>query len=699
MAGAIPLFLSCDFKSLGKMALYETKNIVIIWRNTMTKLIIVSMGKNTGNAIAQQIINLIGENIIVEVVLMSEVSKTDIKCDLILFTSEFTARLVLKHCDENIPILIANRVINHKNIERVISLPAGMEVLLVNDGENSAFEAIEQLVELGLNHVKYYPFYPGCSFYPRLEIAITPGETPIVPGFVNNIIDIGTRILDIRTIYEIISRLGVRAILGESLVTRYIKDIVEISRSIDDSRRSARESEKLLETIFDSVESGIAYVDALGRIVRVNSKFESIFGKKKKNILNKNFSKVIDSIEIFSKESKTMIREVEGREVLIDIHQIKLEEDLGYLVTVDYTDKISKLDHKIRRNYEKRLTRKLYTFEDYLSVNREVKEMLKRAERFSKTDATILIQGENGTGKEIIAQAVHMNSYRRKNAFIPVNIAAITPNLLESELFGYEEGAFTGAQKGGKVGLFEIANEGTIFIDEIGDAPFSFQVKLLRVLQEKRIRRVGALEEIPVDVRVIAATNKNLLNLIDKGEFREDLFFRLNILPIKTIPLRRRKDDIIYLLMYFIGIYFRKERIENIVELFEDEVMEFLQNYRWRGNVRELINLVEYLSFIYEGKKFELACLPYYMLEDGHNRERVILDVHELWVLEEIEKNSGIGRSALAQLAKKQDMNLGEGKIRGIMRKLEERKLIEYKEGKRGCVINKRGIRAVESYR
>ncbi|SHJ87935.1 sigma-54 interaction domain-containing protein [Paramaledivibacter caminithermalis] len=664
----------------------------------MKKLTIVSMGKTTGNAIAQQIRSLIGKHIIVEAVLMSEVSKTNMKCDLVLFTSEFTARLALKRYEGNTPFLIADRVINHKNIERVISLPVGMEVLFVNDGENSAFEAIEQLVELGLDHVKYYPFYPGCTYYPTLETAITPGEVPLVPNFVNNIIDIGTRILDIRTIYEIISRLDIRETLRESLVTRYIKDIVRISKSIDDSRKSAKESEKLLETIVDSVESGIAYVNSLGRIVRVNSKFQSIFEKKQKDILNKKLSKVIDSIDILSNENKTLITEIEGREVLIDIHQINLEDNLGHLVTVDYTDKISKLDHKIRRNYEKRITRKLYTFEDYLSVNREVKEMIKKAERFSKTDATILIQGENGTGKEIIAQAVHMNSFRRKNAFIPVNIAAITPNLLESELFGYEEGAFTGAKKGGKVGLFEIANGGTIFIDEIGDAPINFQVKLLRVLQEKRIRRVGALEEIPIDVRVIAATNKNLLNLIDKGQFREDLFFRLNILPLKTIPLRRRRDDILYLFMHFVGIYFRREKLKSLDELFEDIVVEFLQNYRWRGNVRELMNLVEYLSFIYEGKRFELSSLPYYMLEDTQNSERIILDGNELWVLREIEKNSGIGRSSLAQLAQKQNVNLGEGKIRGIMKKLEDKKLIDYKKGKRGCIISERGIRVLESY-
>ncbi len=309
-----------------------------------------------------------------------------------------------------------------------------------------------------------------------------------------------------------------------------------------------------------------------------------------------------------------------------------------------------------------------------------------------------MIQGENGTGKEIIAQGVHMNSFRKKNSFVPVNVAAISPNLLESELFGYEEGSFTGAMKGGKSGLFEIANGGTIFIDEVGDAPLDFQVKLLRVLEEKRIRRVGALEEIPINVRVITATNKNLLRLIDEGKFREDLFFRLNILPLKMVPLRRRKEDVKYLIMHFIGIYFGKRKINSLKEVFYQETIEFLEKYLWRGNVRELMNMVEYLSYIYEGKELGLHSLPHYMTEDALDREKVILDINELWVLEEIKDNNGIGRSTLTQLAQKQDVDLGEGKIRTIIKNLNKKKLIEHREGKRGWVASEMGLETLEKY-
>lgn len=667
----------------------------------MKKLIIVSGGKYTGEEVARQINSLLGDKINVETILMSDFFQKKIEGNLLLFTSEIVARLILKHLSIDIPYIIASRVINHRNIREVISIPEGTEVLLVNDSQSSALEAIEQLNEIGLNHIKYYPYYPGCGNYPKLETVITPGEVELVSHAIRKMINIGSRILDIRTIHEIVSELQIEELLKESFVTEYIRDIVEISRSIEASRRNALESERMLETIFNSVEHGIAFVDGTGKMISVNSKLESIFGKKKKDLLSKEFLQFMSGSEAVLKDHKSWITEIEGREVLVEAREVNFDKGRGYLITVSYTDKISKLGYKIRRNYQKRMNRKLYTFDDYLSINNEVKQVLKRAERFSKTDATILIQGENGTGKEILAQAIHMNSYRRKSLFIPINIAAISPSLLESELFGYEEGAFTGAIKGGKMGLFEIANGGTIFIDEIGDAPLDFQVKLLRVLEEKRIRRVGALEEIPVDVRIIAATNRNLLKLVDEGSFREDLFFRLNILPLKTVPLRKRRDDIGYLLMHFIEINFGKGKVQSLEELLEKEVLEFLQNYKWRGNVRELINLVEYLSLIYEGKRFDASSLHYYMLDSHREEKRIILDIYELWVLEEIHKNGneGVGRTALAYRAKEQNRNIGEGKIRGIIEKLQKMNLIKPHHNKRGCTITEKGAISLNYYK
>ena len=216
--------------------------------------------------------------------------------------------------------------------------------------------------------------------------------------------------------------------------------------------------------------------------------------------------------------------------------------------------------------------------------------------------------GESGTGKELFAQAIHNRSNRRERPFIPVNCAAIPSALLESELFGYEEGSFTHAKKGGKMGLFELANDGTIFLDEVGDMPFELQAKLLRVLQEQKIRRVGGMEEKDINIRVIAATNRNLEQLVFNNSFRQDLFYRLNVIRIEIPPLRERREDIPKLVETFL-----RSSLRNI--LIGEEVMKFLQLYDWPGNVRELKNAIDYAVCMAEGGEIQLCHLPKWISE------------------------------------------------------------------------------------
>ncbi|MBP2667340.1 MAG: domain S-box protein, partial [Firmicutes bacterium] len=209
----------------------------------------------------------------------------------------------------------------------------------------------------------------------------------------------------------------------------------------------------------------------------------------------------------------------------------------------------------------------------------------------AKTKSTIMLLGETGTGKELVAHSIHRLSTRRHNAFIRINCAAIPDNLLESELFGYDSGAFTGASKGGQIGKFEMADGGTIFLDEIGDMPMSLQSKILRVLQEKEIEKVGGRAPIPVDVRVIAATHRNLLQLVNERKFREDLYYRLHVIPIQLPPLRDRREDIPLLVDYFLT----KQAMEMDIEKppIERECLMSLIGYDWPGNVRELFNILE----------------------------------------------------------------------------------------------------------
>lgn len=435
--------------------------------------------------------------------------------------------------------------------------------------------------------------------------------------------------------------------------------------------------------------SGIAYIDNSGIIMDVNSKFEYIFGKRKKDLLMKNFYNLINNIDL--KNEKSIVTNIGGREVLIDLNQVEVLDSTCCLVVATCTDDLFNIRYKIPKKHTKIVKDSLYTFEDYITCNDSVKLMLKKAKKFSITNLPIVIYGESGTGKEILAQAMHNNSSRSSKPFVPINMASLTPSILQSELFGYEEGTFTGASKGGKIGLFEQANEGTIFIDEIGDVPLDFQVKLLRVLEERRVRKLGALDEKSIDVRVIVASNKNLKELVDKGEFREDLFFRLNVLPLDTIPLRMRKDDIRYLLSHYIDLVFEHKDIK-LEDIFEEKALNFLLDYKWKGNVRELINLVEYLSVIYEREKIGIKDFYGYMLVDD-NENSILLNQHELWVLKQINHagSNGIGRKSISELSIEKGIEMGEGKIRGIVSNLKKLNLVCKISSRKGTTITSKG--------
>ncbi|RNB89975.1 AAA family ATPase [Brevibacillus fluminis] len=261
--------------------------------------------------------------------------------------------------------------------------------------------------------------------------------------------------------------------------------------------------------------------------------------------------------------------------------------------------------------YEDAAAFKPVSFDSIVGHNTGLQDVIKKARRVTNSPSTVLIRGDSGTGKELLAQAIHYESTRRKNPFVAINCAAIPENLLESELFGYEGGAFTGSRRDGNIGKFEYANKGTLFLDEIGDMPISLQPKLLRVLQERSIERIGGKKIIPIDVRVIAATHRNLEEMVEKGTFREDLYYRLNVIPLHTKPLKERRDDIVLLIRYFI----RKHcRILKVNELGIDPILEqWLIQYDWPGNIRQLENAVEYMVNIAESDTIGFHDLPDYL--------------------------------------------------------------------------------------
>jgi transcriptional regulator with PAS, ATPase and Fis domain/NAD-dependent dihydropyrimidine dehydrogenase PreA subunit len=254
----------------------------------------------------------------------------------------------------------------------------------------------------------------------------------------------------------------------------------------------------------------------------------------------------------------------------------------------------------------------------------EMGKVLQVATKVAQVTSTVMILGESGVGKEVVARFVHNASLRRGGPFVTINCGAIPPNLLESELFGYEAGAFTGAKRQGKPGMIETASSGTLFLDEISDLPLDLQVKLLQVIQERRLTRVGGIQPIEVDIRIIAATNRDLAKMVERGEFRADLFYRLNVVPIVIPPLRSRRDDIIPLIYHFLAKHNNTHRYNKTISR---ETREVLTQYSWPGNVRELENLIERLVVTVEGDEIGVEDLPQYIKErDVSCNSKVIVE-------------------------------------------------------------------------
>jgi len=350
-----------------------------------------------------------------------------------------------------------------------------------------------------------------------------------------------------------------------------------------------------LETTINFVDSGIITTNRVGSIAQINSQAAKILNVKKSHALGMNLQDILSDDGIKQLLDKgDVIKEQEFLSGTKDtIHCLVSGNPAivrGKIVGGVFSIKdIREVRSTIYEFSEKNIA---CTFEDIYGESEPMRRVKKDARRMASADSTILIQGESGTGKELFARAIHSHGKRFRYPFIPINCAAIPENLLESELFGYDEGAFSGARKGGKPGKFERASGGTVFLDEIGDMPLHMQVKLLRVLQEQTIERVGGIKFMNIDVRIIAATNQDLSQMIKDRKFREDLFFRLNVLPLHIPPLRQRRTDIYLLTKVFIEKY--NHKICKSICGFDDDAMETLISYYWPGNVRELENTIEY---------------------------------------------------------------------------------------------------------
>ena len=356
------------------------------------------------------------------------------------------------------------------------------------------------------------------------------------------------------------------------------------------------ERERQLKAVLDSVNDGIIAVDRKGQITVFNPGCEKILLISAAKAIGRNVAEVISpDIPMINglkngegyDNKEIMITSARGRHHYLSTGR-PVKDEMGRIIGMVAVLK----DMSQVRDLVYSMTKpSMFTFDDIIYGSEAIEKVLAMSRRVAKSDSTVVIRGESGTGKELFARAIHMESMRRHKPFVPLNCAALPDSLLESELFGYADGAFTGAKKGGKQGLFEFAHEGTLFLDEIGELSPHLQAKLLRILQDGKVRRIGDSHETLVNVRVIAATNRNLEELMSQGQFREDLYYRLNVFPLRLPPLRERPEDIPFLVQHFLKKY--HSHPEKKITGISAGALRILTKNRWTGNVRELENVIE----------------------------------------------------------------------------------------------------------
>lgn len=670
---------------------------------------LITSAKIIRNAFGNQLEEIFEGRIKIKKYLLSDNNIDLSDCDVVLSSSKYMYDRVCKLTPDDKKVIIVRRAINLENISELFQIEPKTKVLVVSNHKYTANETINLLKGLGIDHLKYTPYTPGDTFYEK-EVAITPGADFLVPDGIDKTVDIGVKLIDISTILEVLFTLKLPLHNSNLLIANYTKKLINLNKY-------STQLNMILEGILSTSRDGIIAVDEDNKIMFLNDTAEKLINIPKKTSIGKKIDDVIKNQSIINKiikNNKVFNEVITYRNKSFIINK---EETIRHsifkvkVLSIKDITQIQKQEHEIRKKmYDKGFVTK-YTFKDIIGISDKLKRTVNIAKKVADNNFTVLIKGESGTGKELFAQAIHNKSSRKNKPFIAVNFASLSDGLIESELFGYEKGAFTGAKIEGKAGLFEQAHTGTVFIDEIGDASLALQSRLLRVLQEKEIMRVGGNSIIPVDVRIIAATNKNLKKLVKEGKFRKDLYYRLKVLYFTVPPLRKRPEDIFSLVNYFLN----KKKDNKIIS---DEVYRIFKDHDWTGNVRELENIINYINIVVDEDKVEKFHLPKEFQKEYNRQKNISVNEEEskenelfarlemygelkefLCILEIIKKaelrGQRYGRKRIAKKLQKKNIQLTSDMVRSRLKYLEELGLIKIGKTRQGNKLTELGEQAI----
>lgn len=631
--------------------------------------------------------------------------------DFVLLSAFNIFQKVRKMISDTTEIIVLSIALSKNQTESLKQIPDGTRALLVNFDNRTCMHTITCMYDAGIRNLELYPYCGTGDYDHTIKVAITPNEAHLVPAEIETVYDVGESSVDMNSLYRIADKLGVYDEFSSKEANEARKEYYYINSSMERLLNEKESMEEKLAALIRLMKDGIVITDSLGKIYLSNEKARRLLEFRTKVLQGFNIEEIVPEIDLHSTKEK-LIRASNDNLIVSSVEIRSKDEIAGYIVTVTDFEEAEEKQHGMRAKVSGSNHQARYHFEDILGTSSAIRMTIEEARRVALSEASVMITGESGTGKEMFAQSIHNASNRRKYNFVAVNCAAIPDNLLESEMFGYAEGSFTGAQKGGKAGLFELAHRGTIFLDEIGEMPMQLQSKLLRVLEEKKVMRVGGSRNIDVDVRVIAATNKNIFSMIKEGKFREDLYYRLNVLPIDIPPLRERREDILAIFKFMV----KKEQAN--LEL-SPRATEILENHAWHGNVRELRNVAEFL--MNKGKRYiEAEDMPPMMLKCEAEAEKetiprgedaTIIDkfiLHEgrnielhFAVLQALKnahrKGERCGRQKLLEYIREMNYLYTEGEIRKSLEKLAAYGFIISAKGRGGSVLCPEGEKMLEA--
>lgn len=593
-------------------------------------------------------------------------------------------RKTLSKGDVVIPVYLS---FFRRNLLLLNAYPKGTRALLVNVTKRMAEETITSLHQTGTNNIEFVPYYPGCPYKGDIKLAVTVGHEDIVPDFIEDIVDIGWRQISTLTMAELAIKIDCEYILETKRFLELSEKLFDLSDGFSTILTKYKVLRKEFDTLLQTMDVGIIATDSNHHIYACNHQAALYLGIKRTDLLSNNVTSFIDEnlyerCRLQQVINKTQMIGFKKETIDISITPvIRGSQFLGAITIISVSETSEINDSMDFKSVSKgHVTR--YNFSDIIGNSETIRQTIKLAKMMAKTDSSVLITGESGTGKELFAHSIHNNSKRSQGPFVAINCAA--ENLLESELFGYEGGSFTGAKKGGKIGLFEIAVNGTLFLDEIEGMSQNLQVKLLRVIQEREIMRVGGDTRIPIDVRIISASNQELLPLTSGGSFRSDLFYRLSTLPIELPPLRKRRSDIPILIEEF-------KNILNASFVLTEETKNILYKYDWPGNIRELHNCVEYFGCL-NLPVIEPDNLPFY-IQRFAKQNQALGDATDdiISKILDILHSKPCGRSTLLEELKIRGILISESKLRSYLTKLKDNGWISTKGGRGGSFLTDLG--------